>query len=87
MEESHHSMEVVSVDQHATDRCIAARETFTDSLEQPVVRTSERVEGEDDTDFTSILLPVDSKERRFRPYSYQLPFSKRDPCWQMEAVG
>ena len=69
MEESHHSLEEASVEQHAADRWSASREsetTHTD-LEQPVIKTSERVggeEGEDETDFTSILLPVDSKERR-----------------------
>ena len=66
MEELHHTKEVVTVDQHATDRCMASMETISDNLEQPVIRTSERVsgEGEEDRDFTSILLPVDSKERR-----------------------
>ena len=69
MEESHHSLEVASLEQHAADRWSSSRETesLPQDPEQPVIRTSERVggeEGEDETDFTSILLPVDSKERR-----------------------
>ena len=66
MEETHHSLEEASLDQHAADRWRASRETSSSDMEQPVIKTSERVgeEGEDETDFTSILLPVDSKERR-----------------------
>ena len=67
METRHHSQEVASLDQHAADRWSSSRETTSSELELPVIRTSERVgagEGEDESDFTSLLLPVDSKERR-----------------------
>ena len=85
MEESHHSVEVVTVDQHAEDRWRADRETLVLEQEQPVVRTSERVVGEDEdeTDFTSILLPVDSKERRVllrRSGVAEIDTSEKEEC-------
>ena len=88
MEESHHSLEVASLEQHAADRWSSSRETesLPQDPEQPVIRTSERVggeEGEDESDFTSILLPVDSKERRVllrRAGVGEIDHSEKEEC-------
>lgn len=75
MEAGHHSTEVMSLDQHAARRWRESREPPVTQGDQggPVIRTSEAVPGEpgdhtdpggEEGDFTSILLPVDSKERR-----------------------
>ena len=68
MEETHHSCELMNLDQHAAKRWRESREPVIVS-EGPVIRTSEAIMSDTDQvgeegDFTSILLPVDSKERR-----------------------
>ena len=68
MEDSHDSIEVLTVDEHAAERWRESREQTVaggdPSLQ--VIKTSETVPGdqEEDGDYASILLPVDSKERR-----------------------
>ena len=68
MEAAHHSAEVMSLDQHAARRWQLSREPLVTTDQGPVIRTSEAVPSDTDQgeegDFTSILLPVDSKERR-----------------------
>ena len=69
MEDSHDTIEVLTVDEHATERWRESKEvgnTNGESSDQHVIKTSETnpTDHEDDDDFTSILLPVDSKERR-----------------------
>ena len=68
MEDTHHSCEELSLDQHAAKRWRESREPVIVS-EGPIIRTSEAIVGDTDPageegDFISILLPVDSKERR-----------------------
>ena len=66
MEDAHDTAEVLSVDQHAARRWRESRDPGPGEAEAPVIRTSEAVPGEpgEEADFTSIVLPVDSKERR-----------------------
>ena len=69
MEDSHDTIEVLTVDEHATERWRESKEVGNsngESSDQHVIKTSETnpTDHEDDDDFTSILLPVDSKERR-----------------------
>ena len=70
MEDSHDTIEVLTVDEHAAERWRESKEIGNtngeSSSDQHVIKTSETnpTDHEDDDDFTSILLPVDSKERR-----------------------
>ena len=58
MLDSHHSQEVMSVEEHA-----ARRREGREGEEEPSTSAPQEVEGEGE-EYTSILLPVDSKERR-----------------------
>jgi len=69
MEDSHDTIEVLTVDEHAAERWRESKDmgsTNGDSNDHHVIKTSETnpTDHEEDDDFTSILLPVDSKERR-----------------------
>merc|ERR1719422_91433 len=69
MEDSHDTIEVLTVDEHAAERWRESKDvgsTNGDSSDHHVIKTSETnpTDHEEDDDFTSILLPVDSKERR-----------------------
>ena len=59
MLDSHHSQEVMSVEEHAARR----REGREGEQEEPSTSAPQEVVGEGE-EYTSILLPVDSKERR-----------------------
>ena len=67
MEDSHDNIEVLTVDEHAAERWRESKEVGagpSEASDTPVIKTSETCDNEDESDFTSILLPVDSKERR-----------------------
>ena len=67
MEDSHDNIEVLTVDEHAAERWRESKEVVagpSEATDAPVIKTSETCDNEDESDFTSILLPVDSKERR-----------------------
>ena len=68
MEDTHDSIEVLTVDEHAAERWRESREQAVMAVSdpsQPVIKTSETVlTDQEEGDFASILLPVDSKERR-----------------------
>ena len=58
MLDSHHSQEVMSVEEHA-----ARRREGREGEEEPSTSAPQEMVGEGE-EYTSILLPVDSKERR-----------------------
>lgn len=58
MLDSHHSQEVMTVEEHA-----ARRREGREGQEEPSTSAPQEVVGEGE-EYTSILLPVDSKERR-----------------------
>ena len=68
MDDTHDNIEVVTVDEHAAERWRESREVVTAgvSAEDHVIKTAETVptDQEEGGDYSSILLPVDSKERR-----------------------
>ena len=82
MEETHSSISVLTVDEHAAERWRTTRDlggsaSGVPGLEAgdeaeaaamlmltPCIKTSETTPSPSEADFTSILLPVDSKERR-----------------------
>jgi len=66
MEDNHYGVEVLTIDEHAAERRKESREAMMgDGSEGPGTSfSSEPTSQDDEEDFSSILIPVDSKERR-----------------------
>jgi len=71
MEDDHYGVEVLTIDEHASERRRERNELAAEEDPEgqgPAISTSPEVSShtdqEEEEDFTSILLPVDSKERR-----------------------
>ena len=69
MEDDHYGVEVFTIDEHASERRKESREAIlrgdsegpsTSIMSEPTSHGDQ----EDEEDYTSILIPVDSKERR-----------------------
>ena len=90
MEETHHSCEELSLDQHATKRWRESRKPGIVG-EGPVIRTSEAIMSDTDQageegDYISILLPVDSKERRVllrRSGTMEIDTREKEECREL----
>jgi len=66
MEDDHYGVEVLTIDEHAAERRKESREAMMgEGLEgSGTSYSSEATSQDDEEDFSSILIPVDSKERR-----------------------
>lgn len=69
MEDDHYGVEVFTIDEHASERRKQSREAITgEDYEGPgtsiIPEATSHGDQEEEEDFTSILIPVDSKERR-----------------------
>ena len=68
MEDDHYGVEVYTIDEHASERRKESREAMAgEESEGPgtsIIPEPNHRDQEDEEDFTSILIPVDSKERR-----------------------
>ena len=86
MEDQHYGVEVVTVDEHAADRRRESREAELEGVEGEV--EAEEEEEEEGEDFTSILLPVDSKERRVvlrRAGTQDIDTREKEECREVRA--